>query len=217
MPSIFEPIRDRVSLEEAIQFLGLKLTKQEGDQLRYECPHCRGSNKRALSVNPDKGFRCFASSKSGNDATALVAHCKNISQREAARMLADHFGLEQAQQPLATSAKPAVSAKVQPGLQPLDYLETEHEVADMLGLTPKVLEALGGGFAPKGTMVGRLLIPLRLPNGTLVGFLGIATKEDQEPLLKFPPNLDEMCSVKEVDKPAQRQPDALRKLFRVVG
>jgi hypothetical protein len=207
MASIFEEIRERVSLQDAIQFLGLKLTKQEGDQLRYECPHCRGSNKRALSVNLDKGFRCFASSKSGNDATALVAHCKNISQREAARMLADHFRLEQ-----QTTASPGTVKKPQAGLAELDYLETDHEIVELLGLTPRALELLGGGYAPKGTMVGRLLIPLRLPSGVLAGYLGIATKEDQEPLLLFPKNLEERGSA--VEKPPA---DELRKMFRVVN
>lgn len=203
MANIFEQVRAGVSLEDAISFLGLKLTKREGDQLRFECPHCRGANKRALSVNLDKGFRCFASSKSGNDATALVAHCRNISQRDAAQMLSDHFKLQQ----------PTPAAAKSQGLEELDYLETDHEIVELLGLTPRALELIGGGYAPKGTMAGRLLIPLRLPTGVLAGYLGIATREDQEPLLLFPRNLEERATPAGAKPPA----DQLRKLFRVVG
>jgi hypothetical protein len=206
MASIFEEVRNRVSLEDAIAFLSLKLTKREGDQLRFECPHCRGANKRALSINLDKGFRCFTSSKSGNDATALVAHCRNISQRDAAQMLCEHFRLEQ-EKPQAKERPVADD-----GMKPLDYLETENEVAEMLGLTPKALETLGGGYANKGTMAGRLLIPLRAPTGTLLGYLGIATRDGQSPLLKFPDNLDTLCQDGKKPIPA----DALRKMLRVV-
>jgi hypothetical protein len=205
MANIFEDVRNRVSLEDAIAFLSLKLTKREGDQLRYECPHCRGSNKRALSVNLDKGFTCFTANKRGNDATALVAHCRNISQRDAAQMLSDHFKLQQQTAPLPGNAKPQ-------GLEELDYLETDHEIVELLGLTPRALELIGGGYAPKGTMAGRLLIPLRLPTGVLAGYLGIATREEQEPLLLFPKNLEERAA------PAEGKPqaDQLRKMFRVV-
>lgn len=36
----FQAIKERVSIEDAISFLNLKLTKREGGQLRYPCPAC---------------------------------------------------------------------------------------------------------------------------------------------------------------------------------
>jgi hypothetical protein len=57
-----------------------------------------------------------------------------------------------------------------------------------------------------------------MDDGRLVGYLGIATSEDQEPLLRFPKNLEERCtSAKSEPKPEAAQPDQLRKLFRVVS
>jgi hypothetical protein len=213
MANIFEDVRNRVSLEDAISFLSLKLTKREGDQLRFECPHCKGANKRALSINLDKGFTCFSANKRGNDATALVAHCRNVSQRDAAQTLCDHFRLSEAQ-PRASQAQLSGSeVQLASHMQPLDYLETDHEIVELLGLTPRSLELIGGGYAPKGTMAGRLLIPLRLPTGVLAGYLGIATREDQEPLLLFPKNLEARVAPAGDKPPA----DELRKMFRVVG
>lgn len=210
-----------ITFEQAITFLTeLKLTKREGNQLRFACPSCGGDNKRALSINADTGFQCFAGRQKvnkGTDAVALVAHVRGISQYDAGRLLQDHFlGRE------VEERAPSAAHKAEPDgggeLQALDYLEHEHPVAEMLGLSAATLEALDGGYARRGTMAGRLLIPLRLPSGVLAGYCGIATRDDQQPLLLFPKNLEEKCTAapkQEVEaKPA---PDKLRALFRVVG
>jgi hypothetical protein len=201
-----------LTFEQTISFLSdLGKPKREGEQLRFACPGCKSDDPRSLSINPTKGFRCFESNKSGTDAVALVAHVRNISQYEAGLLLQDEF--------LSAGAEKAPSAAQAGGeLQALDYLVHEHPVAEMLGLSAATLKALGGGYAPRGTMAGRLLIPLRMEDGRLTGYLGIATKEDQEPLLKFPANLEEQCTSKQVKATEQKQqPEELRKLFRVVG
>ena len=77
----------------------------------------------------------------------------------------------------------------------------------MLGLTPTIMETLGGGYCSKGTMAGRILIPLRTETGELKGYCGIATKAEQAPLLLFPRSLEARC------KPTKPEPDKLRKLF----
>lgn len=202
-----------ITFEQAIDFLTeLKEPKREGDQLRFACPACNDGNKRALSINPAKGFQCFAGKKSGNDAVALVAHVRNISNYDAGKLLEDRFLAKPAAR-APSAASTASGGRREPLQTPLDYLEHTHPVADLLGLSAATLEALGGGFAPKGTMSGRLLIPLRMPDGALVGYLGIATSEDQEPLLLFPKNLEERVTT----KTATDTPENLRKLFRVVG
>lgn len=69
-------------------------------------------------------------------------------------------------------------------------------------------------------MNGRVVFPLRLGDGTLVGYIGLATKADQVPLLKFPDNLAEKCGAGGIVKEAEPEPpkskDELRKLLRVV-
>ena len=109
-------------------------------------------------------------------------------------------------------------------LRALDYLVHEHPVIEVLGLSAVTMEALGGGFAPRGTMLGRVCIPLRMEDGTLVGYLGIATREDMAPLLQFPKNLEKRCldtlngdATPDAEPEQKPEPDNLRKLFRVVS
>lgn len=56
MSTIFDDVRGRVSIADAIAFLGLKATETKGDQLRFACPKCGDSDKRTLSDNLQKGL-----------------------------------------------------------------------------------------------------------------------------------------------------------------
>ena len=226
--TIYDDVRERVSMRDAAEFLqlGQPRVEAQGTQWRYQCPACRGGDKRSLSINisDNKGFGCFVGAVGkhpkvkGNDATSLVAHVRGITQRDAAEMLHEHFCSASRSVPVS-SPKPLTRTEESKGLAALDYLEAEHAVLDLLGISSASCRALGAGFAPRGTMIGRILIPLRLETGKLVGYLGIATKADQAPLLLFPKNLESMCLEEvEAEEPADEQPapDELRKLFRVV-
>jgi DNA primase len=214
----FVAIKSAVTLEQAIHFLALRL-KKSGKQYRGPCPVHAGTD-RTLAVTPGEGFFCFADHK-GGDVIALVAHCREIGQRDAALLLAEHFriGSDAERQPAQRRAEPRQNAP-QPaakGLEPLSHLSTDHEALELLGLSPAVCEALGAGFASKGLMNGRIAIPLRLEDGTLIGYAGLATRADQAPLLKLPSNLDEMCGVAEpIEEPQTKSQDELRRLLRVV-
>ena len=81
----FADLKTRVSMEQVISLLNLKV-KREGQQWRAACPYCKGGGDRALSMNVrDNVFRCFADGKAAGDQIALVAHVRDISQREAAK------------------------------------------------------------------------------------------------------------------------------------
>ena len=68
--TIFDEVRERVSITDAISYLGMKPTETKGDQLRFGCPKCGGSDRRTLSINVSSGkFQCFTAKKGGNDAT----------------------------------------------------------------------------------------------------------------------------------------------------
>lgn len=194
----FAAIKERVSMEDAVSFLGLKQMERTGDQCRYQCPACKGN--RDLSVNLGKQvFKCFSWGKGGTDSIALVAHARGIRQREAAVLLDQAFPDNR-----ATSPARELDGRREPQ-EPSCALSVEHDALDALGLSAATCEALGAGYSP---LDERVLIPLRLPSGQHIGHLGIATREDQAPLLLFPPDLD--------DKVKPTQPDALRRLFRVV-
>ena len=200
---VFKQVKERVSLMDAIKYLDLKATDRDGDQMRFNCPSCKDKEKRGrLAVHIIDGFTCYNSGKvKGNDATGLVAHCKGIRQREAAQMLADHF-LSSSTEARGNTPAEARGGTSKGASAPLDL---EHPVMELLGITPGAVQALGGGFSKE---TERIHIPLRLPDGTAIGCLKIATKADQSPLLEFPEH---------IEQEQRANPDELRRLFRVVS
>ena len=53
-------------------------------------------------------------------------------------------------------------------LQPLTYLEPDHDLVQAAGLDAETARAFGAGYAPKGIMRGRLAIPIHDWQGTLI-------------------------------------------------
>lgn len=155
----FKEVKERVSFDDVISFLELKLST-EGHQYRGACP-CEKGGERALVITPSKGWYCFGS-KQGGDVIGLTAHIKRISAKDAGAYLAERL-----------KAPEVPEKKNGEDFQPLTYLDASHELVIALGFTPEICEAAGIGFAPKGSMRGNVLIPLRLPNGHLVGYVGV--------------------------------------------
>ena len=71
----------------------------------------------------------------------------------------------------------------------LDYLEAGHVEVQALGLSPETASELGIGYAPRGTMIKRVLFPLRDKGGKLLGYIGF--NATMTPILKLPSNLCE--------------------------
>ena len=70
-------------------------------------------------------------------------------------------------------------------LQPLAYLQADHEAVQALGLSAETCDAFGAGYAPKGIMRGRLAIPVHDRAGTLIAYCGQAL-QGESPALIFP-------------------------------
>jgi hypothetical protein len=187
----FAGIKERVSMEAAVGFLGLKQLERSGDQCRYQCPMCKGN--RDLSVNVGKQvFKCFSWGKGGTDSIALVAHVRGIRQRDAAVLLDQQFPAQQA-------TSPAPKAETGGGAVP--------DIAEMLGISPAALSALGAEYDEQSK---RFVIPLRGSGGVQVGSLGIATTIEQTPLLAF--TFDDAGVTR-----CTTGPQSLRDLFRLVS
>jgi hypothetical protein len=155
----FEEIKASVSLEDAAKRLGLELKAANG-ALRGKCPVCEATSDRNLVLTPGKGYYCFADGK-GGDVIALAAHIRKCSPKDAAQFLVGNTVPEKR---LDKSSE---------GFRELDYLETEHPAIDAVGFPHEVAEALGIGHAPRGVLKGTVAVPLRLPGGKLVGYIGI--------------------------------------------
>lgn len=206
----FEELKALISVTDVAAWCGIK-TKQTGDTFRGDCGLCGA--ERSLTLTPSKGmWGCFKCQKRGS-IIDMVFHFKQTANvRDAGLLLKQHFlsdGTVPAREdsPLPSgNASPIITAsspKEGDELKPLDYLEADHPIVQPLGLTPEVCQALGWGYAKKGTMRGRFLIALRTADGKLVGYLGIATTEEMIPLLAFPKNLTQM-----LEQPAKPKEEA---------
>jgi DNA primase len=192
----FQQIKATVKIETLIAPLDLTM-KQNGEQLRGACPAC-GGNDRSLVITPAKGmYYCF-SAKKGGDVIALVSHVREIGARDAAEEIVSRYCTVQSTGTSTGTVRHGTvpadtepqsgSGEEHPGnrtLQPLSYLQSEHELVQALGVSPETCEFFGAGFAGKGILRGRLAIPIHDLNGELVGYCGRAVKDDQTPLLLF--------------------------------
>lgn len=154
----FQEIKVRFPILKVAELLGLEIKKQANGQFRGCCPIHDGNDPRGFVITPEKGlFYCFKGC-GGGDQLALISMVKKVTVQEAALWL------------VGGDERPA---KVASDFQPIDYLEPNHEAVVAAGLEPEVAEAIGAGYAPKGTMRGNVLVPIRLPDGTLIGYIGV--------------------------------------------
>ena len=88
----FTELKQRVSIEQAADMLGLKPTKS-GGQRRGTCPICKSGGDRAFVITPAKGlYYCFGTCSKGGDAITMTANVRGCSLREAAEFLAGKTG-----------------------------------------------------------------------------------------------------------------------------
>jgi len=162
----FEQIKRDVSLSQAAQMLGLQLAKSGPNQVRGECPACKGSGPRALVITEGKGWFCF-SAKSGGDVIALAAHIRACSVKDAAAFLSGTTGEKSNSSP---TVPPAPGTKQ---MEVLSYLEHDHAAVLAIGFDVEVAKRLGIGYAGKGLMRGTVAIPIRDEHGNLQGYVGV--------------------------------------------
>jgi DNA primase len=159
----FAEVKAANPIEKVVELLGIEVVKQRNGQLRGCCPIHDGNDPRGFVITPAKGlWYCFKGC-GGGDQLALIAKVKDITPKEAAEWLVG-----------GTSPRTVPDREPVPEqFQPLDYLDPEHEAVDAVGFPADVAQAVGIGYAPKGTLKGTVAIPIRLPDGRLIGYAGI--------------------------------------------
>ncbi|MGI9356599.1 MAG: CHC2 zinc finger domain-containing protein [Rhizobiaceae bacterium] len=189
MPYVdFAALKQRVAIEEALPLLGLKM-KQRAGQWRVPCPVCRSGGERALVVTPAKSaFYCFGG-RVGGDVIALAAHILDFSMKDAAfeldRMVGKGSGAAEGGGNSSDTVPEERAKGDARSLQPLTYLQLDHEAVTSLGVTAETCQAFGAGYAPKGIMRGRLAIPIHDRSGVLIAYCGHAIA-GESPGLTFP-------------------------------
>ena len=165
----FAELKDRVSIEDAVSYLNIEMKERSG-QLRSTCPHCDGGD-RTLVVTPAKNaFYCW-SSKKGGDCISLVAHVLDIGVKDAAAKLWERYCTSTV--PSTGTVPEEKGGQETQKLQPLSYLESEHDAVVAVGFDTRIAEELGIGYASKGLMRGLVAIPIRDANGILRGYIGV--------------------------------------------
>lgn len=174
----FAVVKEHVSFASAIELLDLKL-KQSGSQWRGPCPVCHRAGDRALVITEGRGFYCWGVKK-GGDVIALAAHVLTMGAKNAATELAERAGIAPAPQRNSTSH--GTSSRDSPRerggeetekLQPLSYLEADHDAVVAIGFDPDFCARHGIGYAPRGIMRGTVAVPIRDEQGELLGYIGI--------------------------------------------
>jgi DNA primase len=190
----FVELKQRVSIEQAADMLGIK-TAKSGPQRRGTCPICKAGGDRAFVITPAKGlYYCFGTCGKGGDAITMAANVRGCSLREAAEFLSGKSGGGVATAKRDGSRNDSPQPKTEQGLRPLEYLHAAHEAVKALGVSPETAEHFGAGFAPKGIMRGRFAIPLHDPAGNLLAYCGRAVN-DESPLLLFPNGFDPRTTI----------------------
>lgn len=155
----FQALKSRMSIMDVAGVLNLTLKEQENGQYRGKCPACNTESDRALVITPDRGlYYCFHA-KSGGDQIALFAHEKGLSQKHAAEELSKNLTDLPERKPFDLD----------------DYgkkLDPKHPAVGQF-FPPNVAEALGAGFSTKGLMKDLVAVPIRLPSGKVIGYVGL--------------------------------------------
>ena len=171
----FQALKASTNIEEVARgFLQLKLS-EDGDSLRAPCPHCKSDNARALIITPAKGlFYCFTAKK-GGDLISLVSHCHGTGARQSAEALAKVYLNDEVQE--ARKAEEEPKPKATRGFDSDKYIKSlkrEQEDVSRFGVSAELCEATGMCLCTKGINRGKLAIPVRLEDGTLIGFVGVS-------------------------------------------
>jgi DNA primase len=194
----FRAVKDAVTIEQVLGRYGVKL-KRSGKELRGRCPVHNGEGTDTFHANTDKNaFHCFSCNAKGN-VLDLVAAIEKCSVRDAALRLKDWFSLPMPAHCNAPSATPAKDAQLatkeiaedrgQPN-KPLNFtlkgIDHAHPYLAERGIDKETAAYFGVGFfSGKGSMAGRIVIPIENERGELVAYAGRSI-DGTEPKYKLP-------------------------------
>jgi len=158
----FEKLReDPVAIA---QMMNLEL-RPSGKNFRAKCPFCESKDGMFLN-NTDgekKGLYYLHCCQKGGDIAGLYAKLNSLEPYQAALEIKKRLGAPSDPRPDVRIDKDK--------LKPLDYLLPEHDDCKATGITLETAKKLGIGYAPKGTFVGYVCIPVS-HNGVLQGYVG---------------------------------------------
>jgi hypothetical protein len=164
----YKAVKQSTTIDRVCEMLGMRPRKS-----RMMCPIAQ-NDPRELVINVDKNIWFCFSCKQGGSILELAAHVNKSTIKEAAHAI----------QSAVNGYQPKERGLPQDGLP---YLLADHPQVHRLGLDTATAAKLGVGHAPRGTMKGRTLFPLRDRTGRLLGYIGVAPGAD----IKLPSSFQE--------------------------
>lgn len=163
----YNTLKEKVTIQQALDWLNIKL-RRDGPNLRGSCPICHEGGDRVFKAfTSTNTFYCWSCKKSGT-IIDLVAGVTECDQPTAGRKLEDAFDIKSPPRKSENGSTKFDPEKWGKGLDPAAY-----QLAP-LGLAPEVYRAFGAGYnATKPSLKGMLCVPIRQPDGTLLGFVGV--------------------------------------------
>jgi DNA primase len=201
----FKEIKTRVSFLDVLDRYKVQVKKVNNTQLKANCPLPSHTSKDpdTFCVNTEKSvWYCHSDSckknghRAGGNVIDFVSTMENCSPYEAAARLNEWYpngsspvqtkreasGQPETPSPPPAPAAPEVNRPLAFELRGVAY----HEYLEHRGISQETASHFGVGFFPgKGSMVGRVVIPIRNEQGELVAYAGRSLNGD-EPKYKLP-------------------------------
>jgi DNA primase len=202
----FRAVKANISMEMAVAQYGIMLCRVNRCHMRGRCPlptHASKNGAQSFIVNTEKNaWACHSNScvaarggQLGGNVLDFVASMENCSIRAAALRLQDWFGMNSS----PGSPGAAVHAAAEPPADPprnaesnrpllftLTRIDSRHPYLRERGVSPETALHFGIGLFPgKGSMAGRIVIPIHNEDGILVAYAGRGLRQT-EPKYRFP-------------------------------
>jgi Toprim-like/DNA primase catalytic core, N-terminal domain len=203
----FKAVKHAVSMEMALAYYGVMLRRIHGPCLRGRCPlpsHESRSSAQSLIVDIEKNaWACHSGScaasrggRTGGNVLDFVAAMERCSVRNAALKLQEWFAVAATPAPKGQIVSPAEafhkSSHTDTGdsNKPLPFtlwgIDLHHPYLSNRRVDSNTAANFGIGFYPgKGSMEGRIVIPIHNDDGILVAYAG-RSLDQSEPRYKFP-------------------------------
>jgi len=193
----FKAVKAAVTMRMALDHYGINWLRGKANELTGRCPIHKGEGTNTFHVNLSKNaFNCFSCKAHGNvlDFTAAMEQC---SVRDAGLKLQEWFGIEKNESEKTTAKtpveeKPAEVAAGESALvnKPLKFqlkgIDPAHPYLAERGVSKETAETFGvGWFCGRGSMSGRIVIPIHNERGELVAYAGRSI-DSSEPRYKLP-------------------------------
>lgn len=199
----FKAVKAVVSMQAVLDRYGINWLRKSKDELRGRCPIHQGEGTDTFHVSLSKNaFHCFSCKKRGN-VLDFVAAMEGCGVRDAAVKLAEWFDIasdghaDRNESGESRGEERTTSLPVAPGAasaalvnKPLTFqlkgVDPAHPYLTTRGISKETAQEFGVGYFPgKGSMAGRVVIPIHDERGQLVAYAGRSI-DGTEPRYKLP-------------------------------